>query len=136
MALDANNILQADATVIADILILLTLLSFKSTKVEKDQLEQLRRLKQDLLTEGLKLAEKRDRSWDQSAIQSIDNQLIEYDLRNRLSIMTIGAISPFCVSAILIVLGYLEPGKYVMGIGFMFLIVAVYLLVRLYRRVL
>lgn len=56
--------------------------------------------------------------------------------RNLLAFMTVGGILVFCASAILVILfGYTLYGKYVMGAGFIFLIIAVILLVTVYRTV-
>jgi membrane protein implicated in regulation of membrane protease activity len=56
--------------------------------------------------------------------------------RNLLAFMTVGGILIFSVSAILVIFfGYTLYGKYVMGAGFIFLIIAVILLVTVYRTV-
>ena len=56
--------------------------------------------------------------------------------RNLLAFMTVGGILVFSASAILVIFfGYTLYGKYIMGAGFIFLVIAVILLLTVYRTV-
>jgi hypothetical protein len=130
VAIDDINILQTDATIIAGLLILLTLLSFKPSKLEKqpafvpsyEMTEDERRKKE----EEIRVERNYMKITHQGEIVS----------RNLLAFMTVGGILVFCASATLVIFfGYTLYGKYVMGAGFIFLIIAVILLVTVYRTV-
>ena len=56
-------------------------------------------------------------------------------VKNTLSIVTIGGMLPFSVSAILIIFGFQDFAKFVMVAGFVYLVVGVILLIITYRKV-
>jgi hypothetical protein len=149
MVLDDINILQIDATIIAGLLILLTLLSFKPSKLEKGEraitvpeisipkpptLDEsgYSELKQEIQNE---MMAKIKRDANAELEYRIETSKAENSSRNLIALMTVGGISVFCASAILIIFfGYTQYGKYTMGVGFIFLIIAVILLVTVYVR--
>ena len=130
VAIDDINILQTDATIIAGLLILLTLLSFKPSKVEK----QPAFVPSHEMT-GDERHKKEEEIRVERDYMKITHQG-EIISRNLLAFMTVGGILVFCASAILVIFfGYTLYGKYVMGAGFIFLIIAVILLVTVYSTV-
>jgi hypothetical protein len=149
MILDDINILQIDATIIAGLLILLTLLSFKPSKLEEGEkaitVPEISPPKPPTLSESeysnLKLEIQNEMmDWIRRVAEvelkyKTETSKAENRSRNLIAIMTVGGISVFCASAILIIFfGYTQYGKYAMGIGFIFLIIAVILLVTVYVR--
>jgi hypothetical protein len=113
MVLDDNNMLQADATLLAGFLILLTLLSFRGARMARPDVPEMSKE----LTEYLRAAK------------------IQKEIRNTLSWVTIGGIIPFSVSAIFIIVGSMDLwAKIAMILGLAYLIVAAILMVWAYRK--
>jgi hypothetical protein len=132
-ALDDNSMLQADATVLAGLLILLTLLSFKETKPKI------------IFPAGTSIEEKDKKSIEEAKEkyqQALDDWARAIKnarrIRNTLSVVTLGAIIPFSLSAIFIILGTditsWDLKGYPMVVGFVYLITGVTLLVIVYRE--
>jgi hypothetical protein len=104
MVLDDNSMLQADAAILAGLLILLTLLSFKQTKIPLPEIPKTV-FPFDMPTE-VKDKEQKE------IVKKYDRALQDWhraynnarNLRNTLSFVTLGII-PFSLSAIFIILG-------------------------------
>jgi hypothetical protein len=143
MTLDDNNMLQADATLLAGFLILLTLLSFKGAGIARPRVSPV-------FPANISAEEVARRT--QEFYQKMDNSMIDYlkaaksqkNVKNTLSIVTIGGLLPFSVSAILIILGSIDFSakiamdfwaKIAMVIGLSYLIIAGVLMVRAYRKI-
>jgi hypothetical protein len=138
MALDDNSMLQADATVLAGLLILLTLLSFKETKIPQPEIPKF------IFPADMSIEEKDKKSIEkagkyQQALNDWASAIKNARrIRNTLSIVTLGAIIPFSLSAIFIILGTdltsWNLKGYAMVVGFAYLITGVTLLVIAYRE--
>lgn len=135
MTLDVNGLLQADATAIAGLLILLTLLSFKEPKLDAPERPTT------LVFSAETPPEQRIEQQDKYDMEFLRNRgevrkAVQTQLRvtNTLSIVTIGGIIPFSTSAIIIIFGPMSLAEYSMAAGFGYLIIGVALLVIIYRQ--
>jgi hypothetical protein len=137
MVLDDNSMLQADVTLLAGLFILLTLLSFKEPKIPYSE-RPATVFPADMSVEEKAEKQKQiDDKYDEAWHDWLRSYETARKLRNILSAVTLGAIIPFSLSAIFIILGFgtsWDLARYTMVAGFVYLIIAVTLLVMMYRE--
>ncbi len=118
-AINLHDVLQIDATIIAGLLILLTLLSFKPPPLPKKQ-EYVSSSEMNAEERRIHLAE-----MEVDRLNARNTVKVEVASRYHMAMMTVGGISPFSASALIIIFnGSTDYAKYATGVGFTFLIVA------------
>jgi hypothetical protein len=139
MVLDDNGLLQTDATILAGLLILLTLLTFKEAKIslpEKPAFVFPSKMSDEEIVEKEKEI---DKKFSDTIKQFWETTVASQNrIRNTLSFLTLGIV-PFSLSGIFIVLDFGTcwdlAARYVMVAGFAYLIIGVVFIVTAYRNV-
>lgn len=124
---DSNTLLQADATVIAGVLVLLTIYSLKPiiTPYLMSQEERLKAMTIDLEADP-SIENLKKKATDN--LEKLDQMLVDEKVRKNLAFVIIISLVPFSSSAffdLLSIEASLEIAKILASIGFIYLVIAV-----------